>query len=55
MNTRPPRKISTLRSATEIDEPMTDRISVVSVVRRDRTSPVMMRSKNAGLIEMTRA
>ena len=33
-----------LRSATETEEPRTDRISVVSVVMRLSTSPVMSRS-----------
>ena len=37
----------------EIDEPMTDRISVVSVVMRLRTSPVITRSKKDGLREVT--
>ena len=41
---RPPRKMNILRRATETDDPITDRISVVSVVIRLRTSPVMMRS-----------
>ncbi len=40
----PPKRISTLRKATETDEPMTDRIKVVSVVIRLSTSPVMIRS-----------
>ena len=40
----PPAKISTLRSATETEELMTDSSSVVSVVMRDRTSPVRMPS-----------
>ena len=30
----PPKKISTFRNATETEEPITDRIKVVSVVRR---------------------
>ena len=36
----PPTKISRLRSAIETDDPITERISVVSVVMRLRTSPV---------------
>ena len=42
ISTRPPRNKSTLRSATETDDPITDKISVVSVVIRDKTSPVRM-------------
>ena len=38
----PPIRISTFRSAIEIDEPITLRISVVSVVIRLITSPVMI-------------
>ena len=44
----PPNKISTLRNAIDTDDPITDKISVVSVVIRLRTSPVITRSKNAG-------
>ena len=44
ISTMPPRKISRLRSAIDTDEPSTDWISVVSVVIRLSTSPVMMRS-----------
>ncbi len=51
----PPNRISTLRSATEMDEPITDRISVVSVVIRLKTSPVMIFSKKAGLILIMRS
>ncbi len=40
----PPAKISTLRRATETEEPITDSKSVVSVVIRLSTSPVMMPS-----------
>ena len=36
----PPTKINRLRSAIETDDPITERISVVSVVIRLRTSPV---------------
>ena len=38
----PPTKSSRLRSAIDTDEPITDRISVVSVVIRLSTSPVMV-------------
>ena len=41
----PPTSISTLRSATETEDPITDRISVVSVVMRLKTSPVISFSK----------
>ena len=37
------------RIAKDTDDPMTVSISVVSVVRRESTSPVWMRSKNSGL------
>ena len=37
----PPIRISTLRNATETDDPITERISVVSVVMRLTTSPVI--------------
>ncbi len=43
-STSPPVRISALRSAIDTDEPITLRISVVSVVMRDRTSPVITRS-----------
>ena len=43
-STSPPIRTREFLSATETDEPMTDRIRVVSVVSRERTSPVMMRS-----------
>ena len=51
----PPTKSSTLRSATETEEEITDRINVVSVVRREITSPVSTVSKKPGLIAMTRS
>ena len=38
----PPARISTLRRATEMEEPTTPRITVVSVVIRLNTSPVMI-------------
>ena len=44
----PPNSISRLRNATETDEPITDRISVVSVVSRETISPLIIRSKKAG-------
>ena len=42
ISTIPPRKINRFRNAMEMDEPITDRISVVSVVMRLTTSPVMI-------------
>ena len=42
INPIPPTKIRTLRKATETELPITDRINVVSVVIRLRTSPVMI-------------
>ena len=54
-NTNPPSNINMLRSAMDTDDPITDKINVVSVVRRLSTSPVRMRSKNAGLIAITRS
>jgi len=47
--TRPPMNSSTLRRATEMLVPTTAWIRVVSVVRRDSTSPVCVVSKNSGL------
>ena len=55
ISTSPPTRISALRSAMETDEPITDRISVVSVVIRLSTSPVMICSKKAGLMPMVRS
>ena len=52
-STAPPMKIRILRKAMEAEEPITVWISVVSVVRRDRISPVGVVSKNAGLREIT--
>ena len=46
--TDPPAKISRFRKAMEAPEPMTVWISVVSVVRRERISPVGVISKNVG-------
>ena len=40
-----PKNMNRLRRATEAEEPTTDFISVVSAVRRDRTSPVRVTSK----------
>ena len=53
MKISPPTNVIEVRSAIEIDEPTTDWISVVSVVSRDSTSPVIIRSKNPGLMPMT--
>jgi hypothetical protein len=47
--TRPPANSNVLRSASEMLVPTTLWIKVVSVVRRDRTSPVWVVSKNPGL------
>ena len=55
ISTSPPMKSSRLRSAIETDEPITLRIRVVSVVIRLRTSPVMIRSKKAGDMEIIRS
>ena len=51
--TRPPENSSVLRSASEMLVPTTVWISVVSVVRRDSTSPVRVVSKNSGLCSTT--
>ena len=51
----PPARISMLRSAMDSDDPITDWIRVVSVVMRDRISPVITRSKKAGDRVITRA
>jgi len=51
--TRPPTNSSVLRSASEMLVPTTVWISVVSVVRRDSTSPVRVVSKNSGLCSTT--
>ena len=45
ISTMPPITVRLLRRATETDEPITDRISVVSVVMRLSTSPVRIFSK----------
>jgi len=47
--TRPPPNSRVLRSASEMLVPTTVWIRVVSVVRRDSTSPVRVVSKKAGL------
>ncbi len=47
--TRPPMNSRVLRKAREMLVPTTVWISVVSVVRRDSTSPVRVDSKNSGL------
>ena len=41
----PPTSVSVFLRAMEMDDPITLRMSVVSVVIRLRTSPVMIRSK----------
>ncbi len=51
--TRPPMNSSVLRSASEMLVPTIAWISVVSVVRRDSTSPVRVVSKNSGLWRTT--
>ena len=51
--TRPPMNSSIFRSAIEMLVPTTAWISVVSVVMRDRTSPVWVVSKNSGLCVTT--
>ena len=51
-STLPPKNIKILRRATEAVAPMTVCIKVVSAVSRERTSPVRMVSKNAGLKPM---
>ena len=51
--TNPPAKISRLRKAMDAPEPMTVWISVVSVVRRERISPVRVTSKNVGFMPST--
>ncbi len=43
-STSPPTSVSAFLSATDTDEPITDSTSVVSVVSRDSTSPVITRS-----------
>ena len=53
ISARPPTNITTLRMATEADEPTTVWISVVSAVRRDSTSPVRVTSKKAGVRPIT--
>ncbi|OIQ74667.1 hypothetical protein GALL_436780 [mine drainage metagenome] len=55
ISTRPPSNINKLRSATDTEDPITDKISVVSVVNRLSTSPVRIFSKNAGLMPITRS
>jgi len=49
----PPTNSRALRSAIEMLVPTTAWISVVSVVRRDSTSPVCAVSKNCGLCRTT--
>ena len=47
---KPPIKIRIFLKATETEELITDRIKVVSVVKRDKTSPLKIFSKKDGLI-----
>ncbi len=49
----PPANSSTLRMAMEMLVPTTDWMSVVSVVRRESTSPLLVISKNCGLCVTT--
>ena len=53
--TSPPAISSILRSATETEDPITDRITVVSVVMRLTISPVITFSKKAGDRPITRS
>ena len=48
-----PMPITVLRRPMLSDEPTTVCTSVVSVVRRDSTSPVLVLSKNSGLCRST--
>ena len=48
-----PTPITRLRSPSEKDDPTTVCTTVVSVVRRDSTSPVWVCSKKAGLCSST--
>jgi hypothetical protein len=50
-----PRKLTVERSRMESPAPDNDWISVVSVVRRESTSPVLVTSKNAGSMRITRS
>ena len=49
----PPAKSSALRSAIEMLVPTTAWMSVVSAVRRESTSPLLVISKNCGLCVTT--
>ena len=53
-NTRPPTRFSEDRKAMESPTPEILCTSVVSVVRRESTSPVLVTSKNVGSIPITR-
>jgi hypothetical protein len=53
--TRPPTRLNEDLRAMDRPEPAMLCTSVVSVVRRDSTSPVRVISKNAGSIRITRA
>ncbi len=52
-STSAPSRLIEERSAIERPEPAIDCTSVVSVVRRDSTSPVRVTSKNCGSIRTT--
>ena len=53
--TRPPTRLRLERSAMDRPAPEMLCTSVVSVVRRESTSPVRVTSKKAGSMRMTRA
>ena len=53
--TMPPSRLRALRSAMDADEPITVCKSVVSVVRRDKTSPVLVVSKKPACRVITRS
>jgi hypothetical protein len=51
----PPTRLSVERSAIDNPDPEMLCTSVVSVVRRDNTSPIRVTSKNVGSMRITRA
>ena len=51
---REPTKLTDERSRIDSPTPDSDWMSVVSVVSRDNTSPVLVTSKNAGSMRITR-
>ena len=53
-STSEPTKLTVERSRIDSPMPDSDWISVVSVVRRESTSPVFVTSKNAGSMRITR-